>query len=66
VHAGVGPARHRQRGRLPPHPLERLLEYALHGPEARLPRPAGEVPAVVLEQEAGGQDYPRLRATTSV
>ena len=44
---------------------QRLLQLALDRAPARLGRPAGEARAVVLEQQPGGQGYPRLRATIS-
>ena len=63
VHAAVGATRHGQPQRPAGDRLERVLEHSLHGAQARLPRPAGELRAVVLEQEPRGQRYPRLRAT---
>ena len=47
------------------HGRQRVLERLLHGPQPGLARPARELRAVVLDQEAGAQLYPRLRATIS-
>ena len=63
VDAAVGASRDGDRQRPAGDRLERLLEHALDGAQARLPGPAGEARAVVLEQEPRGQRYPRLRAT---
>src|SRR5215213_1212461 len=61
VQAAVGSAGDGQRHLAAQDGGERALDGLLHGPEARLRRPTGEVRAVVLEQETSGQ--PRLRAT---
>ena len=47
------------------HRRERLLEHALHGAQPRLARPAGELRAVVLEQQPGGQGPTRACARRS-
>ena len=61
VDTGIGPSGDRQRHRPPGLPLQRPLQDLLHRPLPRLGRPARELPAVVLDGEAGGQ--PLLRAT---
>src|SRR5215211_468406 len=63
VDAGVRPARHRDRRRLAGDRPDRVLEGRLYGAKAGLSRPAGEVAAVVLEQQP--RAHPRLRATLS-
>ncbi len=63
VHTLVGAPRHRQRYTLNPHLGQPALELLLDGALAGLGGPPGEAGAVVLDQQLGGQRYPRLRAT---
>src|ERR671915_1506347 len=62
VHAAVGSPGHGQRHLALQHGAERLLEHALHGPQAGLARPPRELRAVVLEQQARGQGPTRACA----
>jgi hypothetical protein len=51
--AGIGAAGHGNRHlRLPQNHAKRPLDLLLNRPLSGLPRPAGEAPAVVLQQEA--------------
>ena len=58
--AGVGPPGHREGHGLAAHRAYRLLDDLLDGPQSRLSRPAAEVGAVVLEQEARAHLRPSL------